>query len=250
MTSFFKRNRGDLAVLVFGHMRQAEDFARRPKPDTYARCFQGIAQMQDAKNLELVHNMLKLDVEVDLNTRLLNELMLAYACCDMPDKSMEIFRDILQSEEGPSTRTILAFFKMCEKHHHGTQEAMRMMDKVKLLEIEMDRRLYMAYVEALAAQCEFELATQAIDKMHEEIGSSPTHDSYVTFPLTDPFPSCGDTANSCCRIGRLYNAIPYQYWKDEVEKWAKVHYPEQWAQLEKLERTDHEEGFKFELDTR
>ncbi|RHZ60372.1 putative mitochondrial respiratory complex I chaperone (Cia84) [Aspergillus thermomutatus] len=228
MTSFFKRKRGDLAVLVFGHMRQAEDFARRPKPDTYARCFQGIAQMQDAKNLELVHNMLKLDVEVDLNIRLLNELMLAYACCDMPDKSMEIFRDILQSEEGPSTRTIWAFFKMCERHHHGAQEAMRMMDKVKLLEIEVDRRLYMAYVEALAAQCEFDLATEAINKMQEEIGSSPTHDS----------------------IGRLYNAIPYQYWKDEVEKWAKVHYPEQWAQLEKLERTDHEEGFKFELDSR
>lgn len=199
MTSFFKRERGDLAVLVFGHMRQAEDFARRPKPDTYARCFQGIAQMQDAKNLELVHNMLKLDVEVDLNTRLLNELMLAYACCDMPDKSMEIFRDILQSEEGPSTRTILAFFRMCEKHHHGTQEAMRMMDKVKLLEIEVDRRLYTAYVEALAAQCEFELATQAINKMQEEIGCSPTYDSYVVFPLTDPLFSrrCCDTANTC-----------------------------------------------------
>jgi alkylated DNA nucleotide flippase Atl1 len=187
MTSFFKRKRGDLAVLVFGHMRQAEDFARRPKPDTYARCFQGIAKMQDAKNLELVHNMLKLDVEVDLNTRLLNELMLAYACCDMPDKSMEIFRDILQSQEGPSTRTIFAFFRMCEKHHHGAQEAIRMMDKVKLLEIEVDRRLYTAYVEALAAQCEFELATQAIDQMQEEIGYPPTYESYVTLPLTDPY---------------------------------------------------------------
>lgn len=55
---------------------------------------------------------------------------------------------------------------------------------------------------------------------------------------------------ACSRIGRLYNAIPYQYWKDEVEKWAKAHYPEQWTQLEKVERTDHEEGFKFELDSR
>ncbi|EAW13804.1 putative mitochondrial respiratory complex I chaperone (Cia84) [Aspergillus clavatus NRRL 1] len=233
MTSFFRQNRGDLAVLVFGHMRQAEDFTRRPKPDTYARCFQGIAQMQDAKNLELVHNMLKLDVEVDLNTRLLNELMIAYAACDMPDKSMEIFRGILQSEEGPSQKTIWAFFKMCEKHHHGAREAMRMMDKVKLLEIELDRRLYMAYVEALAAQCEFDLATEAVTKMHEEIGCHPTRDSKANIAYR--------------RIGRLYNSIPYQFWKDEVEKWAKVNYSEQWAQLEQLERTDHEEGFKFEL---
>ena len=48
------------------------------------------------------------------------------------------------------------------------------------------------------------------------------------------------------RIGLFYNAIPFQYWKDEVEQWAKEKYPEQWAQLEKLERTEYEEGPKFE----
>ncbi|KAL5362815.1 hypothetical protein BJX96DRAFT_166960 [Aspergillus floccosus] len=226
MTSFFKRDRSDLAFLVFGHMRQAEDFARRPKPDTYARCFQGLARTQDARNVETVHNMLKLDTEVDLNTRLLNGLMLAYAVCDMPEKSMEIFREILQSEEGPSHKTIAIFFKLCEKHHNGVQEAMKMMSKVKLLEINVDRRLYMAYVEALAAQCEFDLATEALDQMHSEIGLMPTRNS----------------------IGLLYNAIPYQYWKDEVEKWAKAKYPELWTQLEEIERTEHEEGQKFNLN--
>ncbi|OOF90777.1 hypothetical protein ASPCADRAFT_211733 [Aspergillus carbonarius ITEM 5010] len=225
MTSFFKRNRSDLAFLVFGHMRQAEDFARRPKPDTYARCFQGLARTQDAKNVELVHNMLKLDVEVDLNTRLLNGLMLAYAACDMPEKAMDVFRDILQSDEGPSHKTIAIFFKMCEKHHNGVQEAIRMMSKVKRLEISIDRQLYMAYVEALAAQCEFDLATDALDKMHSETGYQVTRNS----------------------IGLLYNAIPYQYWKDEVEKWAKTTYPEQWAQLEQIERTEFEEGPKFNI---
>ncbi|PLN80258.1 hypothetical protein BDW42DRAFT_171129 [Aspergillus taichungensis] len=226
MSSFFNRGRADLAFLVFGHMRQAEEFSRRPKPDTYARCFQGIARTQDDTHLETVHNMLKLDVEVDLNTRILDSLMLAYAACDKPAKSMEIFREILQSDEGPSDKTIAIFFKMCEKHHNGAQEAMKMMKKVKVLEIPMDRRLYMAYVEALAAQCEFELATQALDRMQEEIGCLPTRNS----------------------IGLLYNAIPYQYWKDEVEKWAKVKYPEQWAQLAEVEGTDSEEdGYKFHI---
>ncbi|KAF9891267.1 hypothetical protein FE257_004831 [Aspergillus nanangensis] len=226
MTSFFKRNRSDLGFLVFGHMRQAEHFTRRPKPDTYARCFQGLARTQDAKNVETVHNMLKLDVEVDLNTRLLNGLMLAYAACDMPEKSMEVFREILQSDEGPSHKTISIFFKLCEKHHNGTQEAIKMMGKVKLLEITVDRPLYMAYVEALASQCEFDLATDAVDQMQSETGYTPTRNS----------------------IGLLYNAIPYQYWKDEVEKWAQVKYPELWAQLEEIERTEHEEGQKFELN--
>ncbi|CBF79406.1 hypothetical protein AN7450.2 [Aspergillus nidulans FGSC A4] len=225
MTSFFQRNRSDLAFLVFGHMRQAEDFAQRPKPDTYARCFRGLAQTQDSKHLELVHNMLKLDTEVDLNTRLLNWLMLAYAECDMPEKSMQIFREILQSEEGPSQRTIFFFFRACEKHHNGTHEAMKMVEKMKRLEIAFDRRLYTAYVEALAAQCEFDLATEALDAMKDVTGHSPTFTS----------------------IGHLYNAIPYQHWKDEVEKWAKDRHPNLWAQLEKIEREEHEEGLKFKL---
>ncbi|KAL2866373.1 putative mitochondrial respiratory complex I chaperone (Cia84) [Aspergillus lucknowensis] len=225
MTSFYKRGRSDLAFLIFGHMRQAENFSQRPKPDTYARCFQGIAWTQDSKHVGLVHNMLKLDTEVDLNTRLLNWLMLAYAECDKPEKSMSIFRDILQSEEGPSHRTISFFFKVCEKHHNGTHEAIKMMEKLKVLDVTVDRRLYMAYVEALAAQCEFDLATEALDTMNEVTGYEPTFTS----------------------IGLLYNAIPYQYWKDEVENWAKEKYPDLWAQLEGLERTEHEEGQKFEL---
>ncbi|KAJ5668773.1 hypothetical protein N7462_009843 [Penicillium macrosclerotiorum] len=223
MCAFFERKRSDLAVLVFGHMRQAEDLSRRPKPDTYARCFQGLARTADTSNLELVHNMLKLDLEVDLNTRILNGLMLAYAACDRPEKSMEIFRQILQSDEGPSHKTIALFFKVCEKHHNGAQEAMKMMKKVKKLEIELDRRLYSAYMEALAAQCEFDLATEAIDNMQAEIGVSPTS----------------------ATIGLFYNAIPYQYWKDQVEEWARAKYPDLWMHLEKTERSEHEEGQKF-----
>lgn len=174
MGAFFERKRSDLAVLVFGHMRQAEDLSRRPKPDTYARCFQGLARTADTTNLELVHNMLKLDLEVELTTRILNGLMLAYAACDMPDKSMNIFRQILQSDEGPSTKTIQLFFKVCEKHHNGVQEAVKMMSKVKKLEIEVDRRLYSSYIEALAAQCEFDRVTEAINRMQAEIGVPPT----------------------------------------------------------------------------
>lgn len=33
------------------------------------------------------------------------------------------------------------------------------------------------------------------------------------------------------RIGTFYNAIPWQYRKDEVEAWAKQAYPELWEEL-------------------
>jgi hypothetical protein len=50
----------------------------------------------------------------------------------------------------------------------------------------------------------------------------------------------------CDRIGLFYNAIPYQYWKDQVEEWARKTYPELWEHLEKTERSEHEEGQKFD----
>ncbi|KAJ5097537.1 hypothetical protein N7456_008258 [Penicillium angulare] len=224
MCSLFDRKRSDLAVLVFGHMRQAEDLSRRPKPDTYARCFQGLSRTADATNLELVHNMLKLDLEVELNTRIFNGLMLAYAACEMPEKSMEIFHQVLQSDEGPSEKTIAIFFQVCEGHHNGAQEAIKMMGKVKKLEIAVDRRMYTAYIEALAAQCEFDVATEAIDNMQAEIGVPP----------------------SSTTIGLFYNAIPYQYWKDEVEQWALQKYPELWKHMAESPRSEHEEGQKFD----
>lgn len=177
MTTFFERDRSDLACLVFGHMRQAENRTQRPKPFTYARCFQGIARAGDAKNLELVHNMLKLDTHVDLGTQVRNGLMLAYACCDMPEKSMTIFRDILKSEDGPTLRTIAIFFKACESHPNGVQEAVKMMKKSKVMEIEIDRRMYTSYIVAFAANCEFDLAVQAVENMQAETGYEPTRNT-------------------------------------------------------------------------
>lgn len=174
MSAFFERNRSDLACLVFGHMRQAENPGQRPKPFTYALCLQGIARAADAKNLELVHNMLKLDIEVDLNTQVRNGLMLAYASCEMSEEAMKIFREILASEEGPTHRTIGIFFKACESHHNGVQEAIKMMQKAKDLDIGIDRRMYVTYIVALAAHCEFELATEAIDNMYAETGYKPS----------------------------------------------------------------------------
>lgn len=48
------------------------------------------------------------------------------------------------------------------------------------------------------------------------------------------------------RIGLFYNAIPYQYWKDQVEEWAGQKYPELWAHMAKTTRSEHEEGLKFD----
>jgi hypothetical protein len=123
--------------------------------------------------------MLKLDLEVDLDTRIRNALMLAYAGCEQPEQSMEVFREILQSKEGPSHKTITIFFRVCETHYDGVQEAMKMMQKVKLLEIDVDRAMYTAYIQALAAHREFDRATEAIENMESQTRQGPNHNTCV-----------------------------------------------------------------------
>lgn len=186
MEVFFDRNRVDRACVVFGHMRQAASYLQRPKSETYIQCFRGIARAADAENLELVRNMLKLDLEVELTTRVRNALMLALAACEQPDEAMEIFRDILRSEEGPSSTTIAIFFRACATHPTGTVEAAKMMDKVRLLEIPVDRPMYTEYIKAFAAQGDHESAIEALDKMQSEIGEVTDIATYVVSSFCFP----------------------------------------------------------------
>ncbi|KAK2867931.1 hypothetical protein FQN49_003330 [Arthroderma sp. PD_2] len=222
MMVFFKRQRSDLACLVFGHMRQRGDFDGRPTEDTYAQCFQGITETADPDGLHLVHNMLKLDLEVLPTTKIRNSLMLAYASCDIADQAMGVFREILHSEEGPSEQTLVIFFRVCESYHNGLEEANKMMQKLKSLDILINEDVYNAYVGALGGGCALELAVEAIKAMESQIGSPPTAFTLAT----------------------LYNSIPHQYWKDQAEEWAKVIYPELWRSLEEVGRTKDENGLQ------
>jgi hypothetical protein len=174
MTAFFSRRRSDLACLVFGHMRQKDEVESRPGPDTYALCFQGIARTADGDSLRLVHNMLKLDIEMRLTTRVLNGLMLAYAACGSPNHAIAFFRDILHSAEGPSPGTLTIFFRVCETLPHGVDEATRMIEKLRSQDIEVDPAAYNAYVGALGGHCQLEQAMEAVRAMRDITGDSPS----------------------------------------------------------------------------
>ncbi|KAJ6140413.1 hypothetical protein N7470_010418 [Penicillium chermesinum] len=129
-----------------------EDWAARPKPNTYARCFQGLARTADEKNLELVHNMLKLDLGVDLNTRILNGLI------QMRDHPRRQSRSLQGLPEPP---------RWCARSSQDDGQGQETGDQLY-------RRLYTSYIEALAAQGEFDMATSAIDQMETETGLLPT----------------------------------------------------------------------------
>jgi hypothetical protein len=212
MQSFFARNRPDLACLVFGHMRQRKEIEARPTPAAYAQCFQGIAQCKDIDGLQMVYNMLKLDIEVEQTTRIHNALMAAYTECQQPFVAIiDHYWKILESREGPTMSTFALAFRASEKWvPQGSNEARHIMALMQSFNLIITKDIYDSYIGALAGQSEFENVVELIEEMETDIGERP--DAFT--------------------IGTFYNAIPWQYRKDEVEKWAKQAYPELWAELE------------------
>jgi hypothetical protein len=212
MQSFFARKRPDLACLVFGHMRQREDLSARPTPAAYAKCFEGIASCKDIDGLQMVYNMLKLDLEVEQTTRIHNGLMAAYTECQQPFVAIiDHFWKIMESREGPTLSSFILALRACEKWiPQGGHEARQIMALMQSFNLVITKEVYDAYVGALAGQSEFENTVELIEEMERDIGESP----------------------DALTIGTFYNAIPWQYRKDEVEKWARKAYPEVWADLE------------------
>lgn len=212
MQSFFDRGRPDLACLVFGHMRQRENLATRPDADAYAQCFAGIAKCKDIDGLQMVYNMLKLDLEVEQTTRIHNSLIAAYTECQQPFVGIiDHFWKIMESREGPTISSFQLALRACEKWiPQGGHEARHIMALMQSFNLRITKEIYDLYIGALAGQSEFENVVELINHMLEDIGEHP--DSFT--------------------IGTFYNAIPWQFRKDEVEAWAKQAYPEEWAELE------------------
>ncbi|KAI9750895.1 MAG: hypothetical protein M4579_006257 [Chaenotheca gracillima] len=212
MNDFFDRGRADMACHVFGHMRQHLRPEHRPTHDTYVACFEGIARAGDAESLDMVHNMMKLDSTIEPSTRLLNVLMLAYAACEEPYRSLEFWRDIINSKEGPSYNSVQIALRACETVPFGDKYAREIWELLNSMKVEITKEVYDAYVSALAGAFQLEEAKESVDRMEETIGQVP----------------------DAVTIGSMYNAISMQQSNDELSLWARKLYPAAWKQLEEI----------------
>ncbi|KAH8820846.1 hypothetical protein F5884DRAFT_662337 [Xylogone sp. PMI_703] len=229
MNEFFARRRSDMACHVFGHMRQHVQRDKRPVLDTYIQCFEGIARCADRESLDIVHNMFKMDSSIEPSTRLYNSLMLAYTACDDADRALDFWDDITNSIEGPSYRSLEIVFRTCQLKPFGDKPAKAIWNKMRKMEIEITPKVFNAYAGALAGQGKLEEAINLVDGMEEDIGFGP----------------------NVMTLGTLYNAIPGQNRKDQIEKWGRARYPVLWAELEQYGQREMDEGhrlFKIVID--
>ena len=173
MNNFFARGQSDMAIHVFGHMRQMQVKNLRPAASTYAQCLAGIGRAGDLKSLRIVHNMIKLDNEIELDTQLYNGLMLGYSGCGDSSSALQFWEDIVHSREGPSYASIQIALRACERHPSGEREAKGIWNKLQRFEIEITKEIYAAYVGALAGRNFFYECVELVKNAERDVGYQP-----------------------------------------------------------------------------
>ncbi|KAL2159723.1 hypothetical protein VTH06DRAFT_2292 [Thermothelomyces fergusii] len=236
MDGFFARRRPDMACYVFGHMRSQTHQAQRPTADMYVRCLEGLGRCPEGggieageegagESLRMVHNMLKMDTTIQMDTRLYNGLMMAYAAAGEPDVAIDFWRDITASAEGPSYASLAIVFWACELLPHGDRTARAIWHKMQRMDLEVPPDVFCAYCGALAGSGHVEEVIRLIRGMEVSVGYGP---GFMT-------------------LGVAYNALPGDSRKEQFEAWARAEYPDIWAQLEKKGRKETLRGTKFNI---
>lgn len=173
MKEFFRRGRTDMACHLFGHMRQQPTRDERPTIETYVACFEGIAKSGDHNSLETIHNMLKLDIEIEPNTRLYNSLMLAYIGCGEPRRALEFWTDIVHSREGPTYSSLQIALRACETTPFGDRHAREIWSRLRKHDVQISREIYAAYIGALAGQALYSECVQLVNEAERDMGHRP-----------------------------------------------------------------------------
>ncbi|KAK6006674.1 hypothetical protein QM012_005682 [Aureobasidium pullulans] len=212
MNDFFRRQRPDMAVHVFNHMRAHTRQDTIPTVETYVACLSGIGKAKDDESLEVVYNQLKLDFNIEPNTLLHNALMKAYTSCESPRTALGFWDDIASSREGPNINSIHLAMRACEDAPWGDEKARQIWIKLNRTGIELDQDLWASYAAALIGNGNVDNAIRLLEEAHVQEGLDM--DTLV--------------------IGSLYNAAPGQVKKGLVEAWAKEKYPEIWTALEEI----------------
>ncbi|KAI4728260.1 hypothetical protein E4T49_03984 [Aureobasidium sp. EXF-10728] len=212
MNDFFRRQRPDMAVHVFNHMRAHNRQDTIPTVDTYVACLSGISKLKDEESLEVVYNQLKLDFNIEPNTLLYNALMKAYTSCEAPRTALGFWDDIATSREGPNMNSIHLAMRACEDAPWGDEKARKIWMKLSRTGIELDQDLWASYAAALIGNGHVDNAISLLEEAH--VAQGLDMDTLV--------------------IGSMYNAAPGQVKKGVVEAWAKERYPEIWTALEDI----------------
>lgn len=209
MTSFIRRERADMGVHVFQNMRMHSRADTMPIVDTYVTAFMALAKIRDLDNLEIVHNQLKLDFNIQPSTYLLNALIIAYTACGKPRLALDYWDEISISREGPSYNSVHVALRACEKAPFGDLKAQEIGSILRKRGVELDQSLWASYVAALAGNGNNEMALHALEEGVEK--GEVVIDEFI--------------------LGSLMAAGANKEKQDDMERWARERAESVWHRL-------------------
>ena len=179
MNEFFTRKRSDMACHVFFHMRNSLHENITTTREVYVAAFTGFARNQDAESLELAHNQLKLDLNVEMDTQLRNALMLAYAATGNNKRALEFWAEIGASKEGPTYNSIAIAFRSCEGSPFGDNYARAIWKRLKEMDVDIDKQIWTAHMSAIARNHLHDEALGLIESAEKDYGFTPDLEMWV-----------------------------------------------------------------------
>lgn len=220
MKRFFGRRKADMAVQVFNHMRAHTRADTIPDTTTYVAAFLGCARLRDLESLEVLHNQLKLDYHIDVDTYVRNALIIGYTACGNGRQALSFWDDIVASREGPSYNSIHVALRACEKSPFGDLKAKEIWTRLRKNNLELDRNMWASYIGALAGNGDNQLAISTLDEAEEK------HEVVVDALI----------------LGSLFDAAPGPVKKFEIERWARESYPDIWSELFEMGESANKPG--------
>ena len=222
MRSFLSRDRPDMAVHVFNHMRAHSRSDTMPTIDTYVSAFLGCAKLRDLESLEVIHNQLKLDYNVTPTTYVRNALVIAYTACDKPRRALDFWDDIVASREGPTYDSIHIALRACEKSPFGDLKAQGIWERLRRNNVELDTSMWASYIAALAGNGDNELAISTLEKAVED----------------------GELEVDLLVLASLFNAAPGQVKQAEIEGFARSRFGDVWEGVGEVGMETDENGMR------
>ncbi|CAN8105847.1 unnamed protein product [Discula destructiva] len=220
MRAFFSRKRPDMACHVFGHMRAHPDDSLRPDIDTYVICLEDLGAYPDSDSLAMIHNMFKMDALIQPSTRLYNAFMIAYTGCNQSRKAFEFWRQVANSKDGPTYKSLELVFRVCQSLPGGYDRAKGIWDKMHNLEVDVPAFVYDAFTLMAAGQAALEKVKGLLVARLAEHGEEPSQ-IFLT---------------------RIHNALPFPELQEAYQEWAALEFPDKWQKVQKLRKTKTLQG--------
>jgi pentatricopeptide repeat protein len=176
MHAFFRRRRSDMAIRVFSDMKQEQNSHPdlRPTVDDYAGIFIRLAHNADDEALQTIYNLLKLDTNVQVCTKLYNALMLGFS--GSPTRRVQalgFWNELSRSKEGPSYASLDILFFACSRLPGAFETARAVWENLTRMEVEIPRAIFNSYCSALAGSGRVEDVRALIEGMEENMGYGP-----------------------------------------------------------------------------